>query len=207
MLVLSGKALARWGTVNSADRVIGLSYSNVARVISSHGPFKVSSNSALSSGLSLRPRFYATRAAGRPKAHTGRATASTRKTKTTEPKATSDTATDKPAAKPKAKSKVKAKPKAKPKSRKPKAKKPKRPAKKKVVSEKTKEKLAKQKASAQVKELREKTLKKEEPKRLPENVFQVILNESTKKGSVATVTIKDASAKYKSLAPSDLEVS
>ena len=160
---------------------------------------------------SVSHRTYATRPVSRPKAHTGRTTASSRKVPTT----SATKAAKKPAPKktspktaPKAKSKAKPKTKPKPKPKKTAKAKPKSKKKRKVPTEK--QKLLKDKAekAGKLKKLKEAALSP--PTSTPASAWAVLLQEvqqSMKGDTTATVTSasKDASAKFKVLEPERLE--
>ena len=176
-------------------------------------PPQSASCSNASPGLfsALRVRAYATATpvtrAGRPKAHTGRASASKTKAATTAAVTITgarNTTAKKPgpkkpgpkkgASKATPKRKLKAKAKAKPK--------PKR----KVLTEKQKVAREKKLASLKKKQLRETALLNP-PKRLPDTAYQVVSIENFTKGTGVAENAKAAAAKYKSLEPEDREVS
>ena len=130
---------------------------------------------------------------GRPKAHTGRATASRRKTA-----ATKKPVTKKRAARPKQKSKAKAKAKPKPKR------------KTRVLTEKQKAKKEEKAAALKQRELRKTALltppSATPPKMLPRTAYMVISQENQVKGTSPTDNAKASAAKYKSLTPEEREV-
>jgi hypothetical protein len=134
---------------------------------------------------------------GRPKAHTGRVTASKKKTAATTSTATStatkSTATKKPAAKKKA---AKAKPKPKRKAR--------------VLTEEQKENKEKKAAALKQRNLRITALltplAATPPKRLPSTAYMVINQENQVKGLSTTDVAKASAAKYKALTPEEREV-
>jgi hypothetical protein len=136
---------------------------------------------------------------GRPKAHTGRATASKKKPATSS--STKSTAAKK-AAKPKKKTKTKAKPKPKPKP------KPKR--KTKALIEQQKANKEKKAAALKQKNLRITALLTPQsaapPKQLPRTAYLVINAENQVKGTSTTDIAKASAAKYKALTSEELEV-
>ena len=151
-----------------------------------------------------RSQNYATAAPasrpGRPKAHTGRATASRRKTAATTSSAAS-AATKKPtakktAAKPKRKTKVKPKPKPKRKTR--------------ALTEQQKANKEKKAAALKQRELRKTALltppSATPPKMLPRTAYMVIHQENHVKGTSTTDNARASAAKYKSLTPEEREV-
>jgi hypothetical protein len=134
---------------------------------------------------------------GRPKAHTGRATASKKKPATRS--STKSTAAKK-AAKPKKKTKTKAKPKPKPK--------PKR--KTKALIEQQKANKEKKAAALKRKNLRITALltplSATPPKQLPRTAYLVINAENQVKGTSTTDIAKASAAKYKALTSEEREV-
>jgi hypothetical protein len=144
-------------------------------------------------------RAYATATAaarqpGKPKAHTGRATASRRQP----PKATTATkpnATKKPAPK-KGAAKRTARPKAKPKAKTA-------PRRRRVLTDKQKAARDKKTSAGKLKELKAKALLKP-PKRLPGTAYLVLTSEEN--GSSVIDRARAASAKYKNLSPEEHEV-
>ena len=140
---------------------------------------------------------------GRPKAHTGRATASKRKPAASKSRSTStapkSTATKK-AAKTKRKTKTKAKPKPKPK--------PKRKAR--VLTQQQKENKEKKAAALKQRNLRITALltppAATPPKQLPRTAYMVINAENQVKGTWNTDIAKASAAKYKALTPEEREV-
>ena len=157
-------------------------------------------------------RTYTTRPVSRPKQHTGRTT-STRKAPTTKaakvprPRKTTAKAAPKAKSKPKPKPREKAKPKAKAKA-KPKPK-PKPKPKRKVLSEIQKQQKAAKAQRDKVAALKNLALKI--PIGAPSSAWSVLLVESVKgqrSGSASVVNgTKEASQKYKSLSPEELEAS
>jgi hypothetical protein len=135
---------------------------------------------------------------GRPKAHTGRATPSRRKTAATASSATKKPAAKKKAAKPKqkAKAKAKAKPKAKRKTR--------------VLTEEQKANKEKKAAALKQRNLRITALltppSAKPPKRLPSTAYMVINQENQVKGASTADNAKANAAKYKALSPEEREV-
>jgi hypothetical protein len=142
---------------------------------------------------------------GRPKAHTGRATASKRKTASTTTSATSaatqsaatkKSAAKKKAARPKPKTKAKAKPKPKRKIR--------------VLTEQQKANKEKKAAALKQRNLRTTALltppSATPPKRLPSTAFMVINQENQVKGTSTTDNVRASAAKYKALTPEEREV-
>lgn len=155
--------------------------------------------------LLRKPEFrsYATKP-GRPKAHTGRVTASKRKpavarsdAKAGTPKkaSTKEAAVPKKRAAPKPKRKSKAGVKAKPKA------KPKR----KALTEQQKAAKAKKLAGIKKKDLREQALLTA-PKQLPSTAYTVLSTSSSSKGMRLAEHSKAMSAQYKSLSPEEMEV-
>jgi hypothetical protein len=140
---------------------------------------------------------------GRPKAHTGRATATKRKPAASKSRSTStapkSTATKK-AAKTKRKTKTKAKPKPKPK--------PKR--KTRVLTEQQKENKEKKAAALKQRNLRITALltppAATPPKQLPRTAYMVVNAENQVKGTWNTDIARDSAAKYKALTPEEREV-
>jgi hypothetical protein len=153
-------------------------------------------------------RSYATKP-GRPKAHTGRVTASKRKpavaksdaaagtpkkapAKTAKAPAKTTSRTRKPAAKkPKRKTRAKAKPKSKPK--------------RKALTEKQKAAKAKKAVTQKKKDLKEQALL-HPPKQLPATAFLVLTSQSARKGESGVAHTKAVSAQYKNIAPEEMEV-
>jgi len=142
---------------------------------------------------------------GRPKAHTGRATASKRKPAASIRSSTSATPKStaaKKAAKTKRKTKTKAKPKPKPKP------KPKR--KTRVLTEQQKANREKKAAALKLRNLRITALltpsSAAPPKQLPRTAYMVINAENQVKGTSTTDIAKASAAKYKALTPEEREV-
>jgi outer membrane biosynthesis protein TonB len=138
---------------------------------------------------------------GRPKAHTGRATASKRKpaaSKSATPKSTAA----KKGAKTKRKTKTKAKPKPKPKP------KPKR--KTRVLTEQQKRNKKEKAAALKQRNLRITALltppSATPPKQLPRTAYMVINAENQVKGTSTTDIARASAAKYKALTPEEREV-
>ena len=200
--VLSQQACLRVAPFCSIHIATGLRRVNPTRS-SDNASISAHRKSTESRSILSQHRTYATatitttvKTPGKPKAHTGRTTATKRKPASTIKKPA--TPTTKPKAKPKAKSKAKprakAKPKAKPKPR------------RRVLTEKQKEAKAKVAASQKIKDLRAKALLTA-PKGLPSTAWQVLQNESSKgkTGVNVGVVAKEASATYKSLTPEERE--
>ena len=165
------------------------------------------SKSTLCIGLpiSVWRRTYATKPVSRPKAHTGRTTATARKAPTTsKTKAAKKPAPKKTTAKarPKAKSVAKPRIKAKPKT----AKKAKLKRKPKKVSKKVLTEA--QKKAATIKSLKEAALRS--PTQLASTAWHVFNNEILKarplQGADLGARVKEASAEFKDLSPEQLEV-
>jgi hypothetical protein len=136
---------------------------------------------------------------GRPKAHTGRATASKKKPAASQGNSTSATTKStaaKKAAKPKKKTKTKAKPKPKRKTR--------------VLTEQQKANKEKKAAALKQKNLRITALltpsSATPPKQLPRTAYMVINAENQVKGTSTTDNAKASAAKYKALTPEEREV-
>ena len=155
-------------------------------------PLRLSTQSALQL---INQRCYATRAASRPKAHTGRTT-STRPRKTSGQGAKAKPA-KKAASKPRKRAKTKAKAKAK---AKPRAK-PRRRVRKELTPEQKEAAAAKAK-NATIRELKNTALKA--PKKLPDTVYTVISAEKSKEAK--GLAAKEASVKYRQLLPEEREV-
>lgn len=151
--------------------------------------------------LAIGQRLLATKAASRPKAHTGRSTTSTRATK----KTTSATKTARSGAKKPSISKARA---TKAKKTKPKTTKPKKPKTSTSGRGRT-PKTAQQVELAKVKKARERLVELKAralqvPKRLPATAFLVLSTEMGKQNH--RVMGKEAGEKYKALTPEELEV-
>ena len=145
-------------------------------------------------------RSYATaRPASRPKAHTGRATASKTRTTTSTKKTPGRPA--KKATTTRTRAKSKPKPKAKTKAR-AKAKPVKRVRKAKAKPKKSEEEKAAEKRRLTIRDLRATALKI--PTRLPETVYTIIAVETAKASK--GLASKEASGKYKNLTPAEREV-
>lgn len=214
MIVTTGRAIVRrlaWrGPPSATDRVAQLSCKPLRVITTSHTGYTLPHEQTWSFNgnvISIGRRFFATKPASRPKAHTGRTTSKPRKkaTTTTKPAASKTTSTSKAKAKPKpgkkpeartaAKAKAKTKPKAKSKA------KPKVRVKKPSTAEEVAKATAK-KERARIQELKQKTLTV--PKELPRTAYAVVLTEIAKASH--SLCGKEAAAKYKSLTPEELEV-
>jgi len=161
---------------------------------------------------SLLNRSYATKPVSRPKAHTGRTTAASKRTPTTSAtKAAKKPAPKKttPKAKPTVKSKAKPRIKAKPKPKKKAKAKPKPKPKRKVLTDAQKTAKADKKKKENIKKLRETALTP--PHGTPASAWSVLLAETVKAPGGAAAgalgaTSKAASTKFRQLTPEQLEV-
>ena len=168
-------------------------------------------NAVIKSSRLSRSRFYATATTasrpGRPKAHTGRATASKRKT--TAPAGTTTTTTKRSAAakKPAGKKATKATPK-----RRTKAKlKPKPKPRRRVLTEKQKADKQKKAAGQKLTELRKTALlsppSAKAPKQLPSTAYLVSSTENFSKGTDVAANARANADRYKNLTLEEREVS
>ena len=185
---------SRRSCADSCSRVI---FSNDVASLSSllHG------NASTTTFNQLHIRFYATKP-GRPKAHTGRVTASRRKPavagsdakpgtpKKTAPKKAATTV-KRAAKKPKRKTTSKAKSTTKPKRR--------------VLTERQKAAEEKKIAGTKKKDLRQKALL-DPPKQLPATAYTVLSAQTSGKGVRVPDHSKAVSAQYKNLSPEEMEV-
>ena len=156
-------------------------------------------------------RYYATKP-GRPKAHTGRAAASTRKPAVARSDAAAGVPKKAPAKKAPAKKAVTRK---KPAAKRGAAKKPARKAssktkpkpkpKRKGLTDKQKATKEKKVASDRIKDFKKRALL-DRPKKLPFTTFTVYQRQSLDKGTSATAQSKDIAAQYKRLSPEETEV-
>lgn len=220
MIVNTGRAIVRrlaWrGPPSSTDRVAQLSYNPLRVITTAHTGYTLPNGQTWSfsgSIVTMGRRSFATNPASRPKAHTGRTTSKPRKkaTTTTKPAAskTSSTVKAKPGPKPGSKRDTKSKSlrkarttaKAKPKTRAKSKAKPKVRVKRILTADQVAKASAK-KERARITELKAKSLTP--PKLLPATAYLVVNAEIAKASH--GVKAKEASAKYKSLRPEELEV-
>ncbi|KAL9037516.1 MAG: hypothetical protein Q9214_005670 [Letrouitia sp. 1 TL-2023] len=209
MIFRGSRALTRlpqWGTPCVESRSIALLALNLERVL----PFTTglkSCNGKVEECWSFATlstiRTYATESVSRPKARTGRtASAPRKKTATTSRAKPAKHATRKATSK---KGKSKAKPRTRAKSTKARTKAKAKPKpKRKVLTDEQKAALKKKKEATQLKLL--KTTALEPPKGLPGTAWSVFMAESVKsnKGPIDS-RVKEASSKYKALAPAQRE--
>lgn len=149
----------------------------------------------------LLRRSYATRR-GRPKAHTGRASASKRKAAV----AQSDGQAAVPEKAPEG-SRTTKKPAAEKPGRKPRSKTERRAKSKRGgLTEKQKAANVKKAAGQKLKDLKQRALL-HPPKQLPATAFTVLVTESSSKGTASAPRAKMLAAQYRSLGPEEMEVS
>ncbi|KAI4164054.1 MAG: hypothetical protein LQ342_002289 [Letrouitia transgressa] len=201
--------LPQWGTLCVESRSIALLALNLERALplttglkSCNGKLEESCSFATPSTI----RTYATKPVSRPKAHTGRTASASRKKTATGSKAKPAKRATRKATSKKGKSKAKPRTRARSTNARTKAKTKAKPKpKRKVLTDEQKAALKKRKEATQLKLLKTTALKP--PKALPGTAWSVYLAESVKsnKGPIGT-RAKEASSKYKGLAPGQREV-